>query len=157
MSINPWDIALAIVVTLQATALAYISSPRWKALMLMLPLPFTTIVISLGRPLDTSNLLAMVVLLVYTLSVRTLYQYIPIVPAIALSALRPHPHGHCHTPHPRPHRVGFRCAFGMDNLYSCIDHHPSPPQIVSTLNPRGNRLHINDPIPFERSVRPNGQ
>ena len=87
MSINPWDIALVIVVTLQATALAYISSPRWKALMLMLPLPFTTIVLSLGRPLDASNLLAMVVLLVYTLSVRTLYQYIPIVPAIALSAL----------------------------------------------------------------------
>lgn len=87
MSINPWDIALVIVVTLQATALAYISSPRWKALMLMLPLPFTTIVLSLGRPLDASNLLAMVVLLVYTLSVRTLYQYIPIVPAVALSAL----------------------------------------------------------------------
>jgi hypothetical protein len=51
----------------------------------MLPLPFTTIVLSLGRPLDASNLLSMVVLLVYTLSVRTLYQYIPIVPSIALS------------------------------------------------------------------------
>lgn len=87
MPINPWDIALILVVTLQATALAYISSPRWKALMLMLPFPFTTIVLSLGRPLDASNLLAMVVLLVYTLSVRTLYQYISIVPAIALSVL----------------------------------------------------------------------
>lgn len=87
MPINPWDIALVLVVTLQATAIAYSISPRWKAIFLMLPLPFTTIVLSLGQPLDASNLLSMIVLLIYTLSVRTLYKFLPIVPAIALSVL----------------------------------------------------------------------
>ena len=87
MSTNLWDIALVFVVSLQSTAIAYSLSPRWKAMFLMLPLPFTTIVLSLGQPLDASNLLSLVVLLVYTLSVRTLYKYIHILPAIALSVL----------------------------------------------------------------------
>ena len=87
MAISLWDIALVFVVTLQATAIAYSISPRWKAVFLMLPLPFTTIVLSLGQPLDASNLLSMVILLIYTLSVRTLHQYMHIVPAIALSVL----------------------------------------------------------------------
>ena len=83
------DLALVVVVSLQATALAYLHAPRWKALMLSLPLPFTLATLSLGRPVNATNVLALVVLLAFTHAVRLLSHRarVPIVPAIVLSAL----------------------------------------------------------------------
>ena len=78
-----------LVVSAQSTLLAYMHAPRWKALILSLPFPFTTIAMSLGRPLDATNIVALTVLLVYMQSVRIMHQRlrIPILPAIALSVL----------------------------------------------------------------------
>ncbi len=87
ISLGFWDIALIFVVALQATAVAYLSDTRWKSLALTLPLPFTTIVLSLGNPLDASNVLSLVTLMIYVMSVRLLYIHarIPIVLTIVLS------------------------------------------------------------------------
>ncbi len=73
-------------VSLQVTAIAYLRAPRWKALILGLPFPFTTIVLTSRRPVDVTNVLGLVAFLVYLHSVRWLYQRlrVPIVPAIAL-------------------------------------------------------------------------
>ncbi len=87
MTLGIWDITLILVVSLQTTALAYLRSPRMKALALTLPLPFTTIALAVGRPMDATNVAALVVLLGYTQSIRLLHYRlrVPIVPAIALA------------------------------------------------------------------------
>jgi hypothetical protein len=74
------------VVSLQVTAIAYLHAPRWKALILGLPFPFTTIVLTTGRPVDVTNVLGLLVFLCYLHGVRLLYQglRLPIVPAIGL-------------------------------------------------------------------------
>ena len=89
MTIGFWDAVLVGVVSLQATAVAYVASPRWKALLLTLPLPFTTISLALGRPIDASNVLSLVVLFGYTLSVQLLHGRwrLPIVLTIVLSVV----------------------------------------------------------------------
>jgi len=89
VSFGFWDVALMLVVTMQATVVAYMSSPRWKGLALSLPLPFTTIVLSLGNPVDASNVLSMVTMLVYVSCVWLLFEKVklPIVVSIFLSVL----------------------------------------------------------------------
>ncbi|MDA0711901.1 MAG: hypothetical protein O3B73_17010 [bacterium] len=84
-----WDMTLVGVVTVQAMAVAYLSTPRWKGLALSLPLPFTTIVLSLDKPVDASNVLSLATLLVYVTGVWVLYEKarFPIVPAVALSVV----------------------------------------------------------------------
>ena len=89
VSFGFWDVTLVLVVTFQAMAVAYLSSPKWKGLALSLPLPFTTIVLSLGQPVDASNALSMTTLLVYVMCVWFLYERVrlPIVISIALGVL----------------------------------------------------------------------
>lgn len=89
LTIGFWDGVLVAVVSLQATAVAYQAAPRWKALLLTLPLPFTTIALALGRPIDASNVLSLVVLFGYTLSVQLLHGRwrLPIVLAIVMSVV----------------------------------------------------------------------
>lgn len=89
ISLGFWDFALILVVALQATAIAYLSETRWKSLALTLPLPFTTIVLSLGNPLDASNVLSLITLMVYVTSVYLLYIHIriPIIISIVLSVI----------------------------------------------------------------------
>ena len=72
------------VVTIQCLLIAYAESPKWKGLFLTLPLPFTAVVMSVGRPIDASTIAALFVLLVYTQSVRLLSNrlHVPIVLAI---------------------------------------------------------------------------
>lgn len=81
---GPWDFALLGVVTLQVAAIAYLPRPRWKALALSLPFPFTTIALSQAKPIDATHLLALAVLLLYFHGIRLLHQRLPIVPALAL-------------------------------------------------------------------------
>jgi len=69
-----WDVVLLVAVSLQATVIAYVHEPRWKAFVLTLPIPFTMAVMSLGRTVDATNVLGMSALLLYTHAVRLLHQ-----------------------------------------------------------------------------------
>lgn len=87
LQLSVWDLALIAVVSLQVTTVAYIHAPRWKALILFLPFPFTMIALGLGNPIDVNNVLAMVAILLYVHGIRWLNTGfgVPVVPAIALS------------------------------------------------------------------------
>ena len=86
---NPWDVILVIVVSVSATILAYLPKPRWKALIISLPIPFTLMVMAADRPLDATNVMGLFFLLFFHHSARLLYQRfrIPIFLSIILSAL----------------------------------------------------------------------
>jgi len=88
-SLNLWDLLLVIAISVQATILAYLGQPRWKAFMLSLPIPFTLMVLAAGRPIDVTNVLGLFLLLLFTHGVRLLHYelHLPIIPAIVLSAL----------------------------------------------------------------------
>lgn len=82
------DILLIVAVSVQATVLAYLHAPRWKAFLLTLPIPFTLATLAVGRPLDATNVAGMVVLLGYTHAVRVLHYRLrmPIIVSIVLAA-----------------------------------------------------------------------
>lgn len=88
-NIGLWDLLLLVAVSSMGTAIAALHDPRWKALMLSLPIPFTISFLSVGKPLDATNIVALNVLLIYTHGVRWLHVRwrVPIVPAIIISAL----------------------------------------------------------------------
>jgi len=83
------DLALAVVVTGQATVLAYLHSPRLKALVYALPLPFTAATLTLGNAPDATHICGLAALLLYIWLARFLYVHLhlPVVGAVALSAL----------------------------------------------------------------------
>ncbi len=89
ISLGFWDIALLVLVSSQATLLAYLSHPKWKALILALPIPFTLAALALGVPVNTSNVVALNILLAFAHGVRLLHHKagMPIIPSIVLSAL----------------------------------------------------------------------
>jgi len=89
IQLGVWDLILVVAVSLQGTVLAYLPQPRLKALLFTIPVPFTVIALGLGRPLAAGNVLALVVVIFYTQSVRFLHcrMRLGIVPAIALSLL----------------------------------------------------------------------
>lgn len=70
-------------------ALAYLRDPKWKAFILVLPIPFTLATLSLREPVDTTHVMGLCLLLGYTHGVRILHQRLatPIFQAILLSAL----------------------------------------------------------------------
>lgn len=84
-----WDILLIVVVSLQATVLAYVYDAKWKAFILSLPVPFTVAILSVGHPVDATNVLGLTLLFIFTQGVRVLHTNLrfPIVPAIITSAL----------------------------------------------------------------------
>jgi hypothetical protein len=86
---NAFEIALIAGVSLMGTAVAYLRNPEHKAFMLMLPVPFTLATLALGRPVDATNVLAMLPLFGFTIGVWVLYARLqwPIVPAIAACAI----------------------------------------------------------------------
>ena len=73
MTFSVWDGVLVAAVATQATVLAYIYRPRWKALMLNLPIPFTLATLALGRRVDVTNVAGLVVLLGFTYAVWLLH------------------------------------------------------------------------------------
>ena len=89
VDIGLWDVALAVVVSLQATGVAYVREPKWKAALLTLPFPFTIATLAVGRPVGLANVLGLVLLLVFTHGVRLLHKKLrlPIVLAIVVAAL----------------------------------------------------------------------
>jgi uncharacterized membrane protein YhdT len=86
--LGPYDLLLVVVVSAQATLLAYLYQPKWKAFLLTLPIPFTCATLALGNRIDATNVLGMAVLLFFIHSVRILYSSlrVPIVLAIAAGA-----------------------------------------------------------------------
>jgi hypothetical protein len=88
IALGAWDVVLLVVVSLQATLLAYLDHPRWKALILALPIPFTLAALAVGAPVSATNVAALNVLLAFAHAVRLLHDKVrvPIVPSIALSA-----------------------------------------------------------------------
>ena len=85
--VGTWDLVLVAVVSLQATIVAYVATPRVKSIFLTLPFPFTAVALAVGLPLDAANILSMLLLLGYYQGVRLLHDIVgvPIVPAIGLS------------------------------------------------------------------------
>ena len=88
MHFGLWDILLLVVVSLMATAIAYIHNAHAKALLLMLPIPFSLASLSLGRPVDITNVLGLLLLYAFAQGARILYlkRSVNIVAAIAVSA-----------------------------------------------------------------------
>lgn len=84
-----WDWLLIAVVSVQTAAMAYLHHPRWKALVFSLPIPFTVASLAVGRPVDATNVIGLILLLAYTHGVRIFHRrfHIPIVAAIVLAAL----------------------------------------------------------------------
>ena len=84
-----WDVALLVIVTAQAGAIAYLHQPRWKVLAMSLPLPFTLASLALGKPVDATHAAGIALLLAYAHGVRLLHRRarVPIVAAIVASAL----------------------------------------------------------------------
>lgn len=89
MSLGLWDVVLIVAVSTQATLMAYLPSPRIKALVYTLPFPFTLASLALGRGVDASNVWGALLLFGYVQGVRLLHRGVglPIVAAIAISAL----------------------------------------------------------------------
>ncbi|MDA0337384.1 MAG: extracellular solute-binding protein [bacterium] len=87
MHIGPWDLVLILVVSVQATVVAYVAAPRVKSIFLTLPLPFTAVALAVGLPLDAANVLSLLLLLGYMHGVRLLHDRLglPILAAIPLS------------------------------------------------------------------------
>ena len=69
------------------TVVAYLRNPEHKAFMLMLPVPFTFALLTVGQPVDVTNVLAMLATFGYTVAVWALRVRcrVPIVLAIALA------------------------------------------------------------------------
>jgi len=89
MHLSAWDIALLLVVSLQAALTAYVRHPRRKALLVTFPVPFSLAYLAVGRPVDATNVLGLVLLLLFAHVVRWLHIHAGrhIVFAIASSAL----------------------------------------------------------------------
>ncbi len=83
-----WDIALLVLVSSQATLLAYVRHPKWKALIMVLPIPFTLAALAVGAPVNTTHVAALNLLLAYTHAVRVFHDHLrlPIILAIVLAA-----------------------------------------------------------------------
>lgn len=69
-----WETALVAVVTAQTLVIAYTRHPEWKALVYGLPFPFTFATLALGRRVEASHVLGLVLLLVYIHVVRILHR-----------------------------------------------------------------------------------
>ncbi len=88
-TLGPWDALLVLVVSVQTTILAYVHHPRWKALMISLPVPFSVAIIAVGRPVDATNVTGLILLAIFTHAVRILHLRfrVPIIAAIAVSVV----------------------------------------------------------------------
>jgi len=89
VTLGTYDLLLLIFVSAQAAAVAYLYHPKWKALAFSLPIPFTFAVLALGHPVDATNVLGLICVLLFMHGVRLLHRrlQVPIVPAIIACAL----------------------------------------------------------------------
>ena len=89
ISFGMWDAALLTVVSVQATAVAYLHQPRWKVVVLSVPLPFTLASLALGKPIGATHVAGVLLMVLFTHGVRVLHYKarVPIVAAIVVSAM----------------------------------------------------------------------
>lgn len=82
------DIAFLLIMTAQATAIAYLHQPRWKFAVFSLPLPFTFASLSLGRPIGITHMAGVLLIPAFVYGVTALHYRarVPIVAAIILAA-----------------------------------------------------------------------
>ncbi|UCD28768.1 MAG: hypothetical protein JSV03_17100 [Planctomycetota bacterium] len=94
INLGIWDLILVLSVSAQATVIAYVYEPKWKALVLNLPIPFTFAVLAVGRQVDITNILGLFLLFCFFHVVRYLHYNlsVTIIAAIITSAL-----GYCAT------------------------------------------------------------
>lgn len=87
LSLSYWDLLLLVAVSTMVLVVAYLSHPRWKAFVLMLPVPFTFSTLALGARIDATNAAGLILLLLFTHLVRILHYRLrlPIVAAILLA------------------------------------------------------------------------
>jgi len=78
-----------LVVSAQASLVAHVRQPQAKALLVSFPFPFSFAFLSVGRPVDATNMLGLALLFLFMHGVRWLYVHrrVPIVWAIVSSAL----------------------------------------------------------------------
>ena len=89
LTIDLWTVVLIVVLSIQATITAYMYEPKWKAFILTLPLPFTFATLAVGRVVDITNIMGLVLMLGFTHLVRVLHYNIkiPIIVAIIISSV----------------------------------------------------------------------
>lgn len=82
------DVAFLVTVLAQCAVVASVRSPRWKAIAMAIPIPFTMASIALGEPIGARHAAGIVVFMFFVHAVRLLRERrFPIVPAIVVSAL----------------------------------------------------------------------
>ncbi|MDD5677236.1 MAG: hypothetical protein PHW60_04490 [Kiritimatiellae bacterium] len=81
-----WDWMLLLSVVLLSSAIAYLYHPKWKALIISLPVPFTMATLAVGQPINAVNVTGAALLIMFFHGVRILHQnrHWPIVPSIAI-------------------------------------------------------------------------
>lgn len=84
-----WDVLLLIVVTFQAVLIAYFAQPKWKAFIITLPFPFSISLLAIGQDVDATNMLGLLLLLLFTYGVKVFHINfsVPIIVAIVLAAV----------------------------------------------------------------------
>lgn len=89
MQFGIWDLLLLLVVTTHATLIAYVHNPRRKVLFLLVPSTMPLGILALGRPVDATNILGLLNLVLFAHAVRWLHQKwrVPIVSAISAASL----------------------------------------------------------------------
>jgi hypothetical protein len=84
-----YDILLMIVVVLMIVGVSYLKHPRWKAFIMLLPLPSTVATLSLGKPVDASFLIGLPLVMLFFCFIYFLYKKlgVNIVIAIIISTI----------------------------------------------------------------------
>jgi len=84
-----WDWMLLLTVAFQSSAIAYLYHPKWKALIISLPVPFTMAALSVGQPINAVNVTGLALIIMFFHGVRLLHlnRHWPIVPSIAVMTL----------------------------------------------------------------------
>jgi len=83
--IGLWDAALVVAVSAQCTVISYLREPKWKAVAMSLPIPFTFGSMALGKPVGVTHVTGLLTFLLFMHAVRVLHSrgHLKIVPAIA--------------------------------------------------------------------------
>jgi hypothetical protein len=81
-----WDFILLFAVTTLVIITAYVENPQRKAFILMIPIPFSIAVLSLGQPIDATNVIALLLLNLYYHIVRVLHYRLGAAIVISIGA-----------------------------------------------------------------------
>jgi hypothetical protein len=82
-----WDVALIASVAALVVIMAALRDPRRKALVLTLPIPFTVATLAVAAPIDVSHVLALSLLLGYTVGVWFLHRRCRLPLALAVATM----------------------------------------------------------------------